>query len=57
MRAWIALRTLAEQRAEASDQREKLAELVDGAGVFALVFGIPAASLVFLAVVLPWWFA
>ena len=50
-------KTPAERRAEAQDRREKLAELVDGAGVIALLFGIPAASAGFLAVALPWWFA
>lgn len=56
MKLWIKLLTPAEQKAVALDRREKLAELADGAGVLALLVGIPVASIITLAVLGGWWF-
>lgn len=42
--------------AEQQDRQDKIRELLDGAGVIALLFGIPVVSAGFLAVELARWF-
>lgn len=56
--SWVATQaTQIDPRAAEQDRREKAQEWLDGIGVLALMYGIPAVSAVFLSVALPWWFA